>query len=324
MGFVDEVTLHCCSGRGGDGALTWRREACVPKGGPNGGNGGKGGSIFFRVDPNLRSFEKIVHQPRWKAQNGENGASQHKKGKNGEDLIIFVPQGTLVYESGTLKVDLKEKDASWLACQGGDGGRGNASFATSRRRAPFFRTEGKPGEAYSFVLELRTISDVGIVGRPNAGKSTLFRALTGAQPDIGDYAFTTKTPNCGQIESDDYQRVTIADIPGLVEGSHENRGIGYTFLRHIQRTRFLLYLVDASRCSPREDLDILRKELSIYDENLLEKPPLIVWNKVDQCSEEQLQELPQEVPSIQVSALTGKGIDRLKTDILKRILENED
>lgn len=313
MKFVDQVRIHAQAGDGGSGCCSFRREKYIPKGGPDGGNGGKGGSIILRADHDTSSLVSFYYEPLIKAKSGSRGQGNDKVGRSAEDLIVRVPVGTLVYEAPAPEShdpleerfeeeekavpkkrldprgwrplhDLAEAGQEVILCAGGRGGRGNASFKSSVNRAPRQFTEGEPGERGWFLLELRTIAFAGLVGYPNAGKSTLLRALSAARPKVASYPFTTLHPHVGVVEVGEYDRVTVADIPGLIEGAHENRGLGHEFLRHILRCRHLLFVVDLAGSEgrdPVEDLVNLRKELDLYDPMLSAKPWSIVANKTD-------------------------------------------
>jgi GTP-binding protein len=318
MRFVDEVRIHAVGGDGGSGCMSFRREKYIPKGGPDGGNGGRGGSIFFEANPNLATLADFEYRRRFVAGRGVHGKGSAKHGRNGEELVIPVPCGTLLFdeESGEGLADLVEPGDRFLAAAGGRGGRGNLSFASSLRRVPRFAERGEAGEERRYRLELKLIADIGLVGLPNAGKSSLLAAVSLAKPKIGDYPFTTLTPNLGVLTVDD-QRIVLADLPGLIEGAGENRGLGHTFLRHVERTRLLVHLVDLSAESPEEDFRVVRAELSVYDDHLIERPLLVVGNKIDRP--EAAERIPEVkalfegmgFPFLPVSALTGEGIEEL-------------
>jgi len=292
--FTDQVVVEMIAGRGGNGVVAWRREPFLPKGGPWGGNGGVGGSIYLVADPQVVSLDNFRHKRRLKAENGVQGGSAKRQGRRGADLHVRVPCGTLVKdaETGALLFDLTESGQKVLLCEGGRGGRGNASFASSKRRAPHFATDGKEGEIKRIELELKLIADVGFLGFPNAGKSTLLSSITQVPVRIAPYPFTTLRPNLGYIELEDYTRILLADIPGVIEGAHEDRGLGLQFLRHIERTRVIVYLLDGAGYDGREPADdyrVLRSELAAYDPKMLERPYLILLNKSDlEQSEEKI------------------------------------
>lgn len=284
--FIDRVTVKLNAGKGGNGAVAWRREKYVPKGGPYGGNGGFGGSIVIVAEPSLHSLDWFRNRSQLKAENGRTGGTGCRKGREGRDLILRVPCGTLVKdaETGALLADLTKPGEKIYVCLGGKGGRGNASFKTSINRAPNQWTEGDLGDEKRIELELKLIAEVGLVGFPNAGKSTLVGALTKAKAKVGAYPFTTLAPNLGKIHFEDYTSAYIADIPGIIEGAHENRGLGLEFLRHVERTKVLIYVLDTSGIdgrTPLDDLRVLRKEVQSKSPEILERPFLIALNKCE-------------------------------------------
>jgi GTPase len=282
--FIDEAEFEVHSGRGGHGAVHFRREKYVPRGGPDGGDGGKGGNIILRVNPKLNTLANFRRQRIFKAQDGVNGGGSDKTGAQGEDTIILVPPGTLIYDAETdsLIGDLIEAGQELVICKGGRGGRGNARYATSRNQAPRMAERGEPGEDRRLRIELRLVADIGLVGVPNAGKSTLLAAVTNANPKIAAYPFTTLEPNLGVAELDREIQVVLADIPGLIEGAHMGVGLGFTFLRHIQRTRVLIHLIDASAPEPLADFSQVNTELALFDDELERKPKIVAVNKMDQ------------------------------------------
>ena len=283
--FLDVVELHLAAGRGGDGASTMRRESHVPRGGPDGGDGGRGGSIYVVVEPGLTTLRDFEHRRRYTAGDGGPGGNKKSHGKAGVDLVVGVPPGTAIFDaaSGDLVADLVAREQRVMLVRGGRGGLGNSHFVTSTHQAPRHAQRGEPGEARAFRLELRLIADVGLVGLPNAGKSTLLAALTAAQPKIGDYPFTTLEPNLGVLELglEDGRRPTIADLPGLIEGASMGAGLGFAFLRHASRTRIIAHVVDASAPDPMRDAEIIREELRAHNPALLEKTTLVILNKID-------------------------------------------
>lgn len=326
--FVDRVILDLVAGKGGNGVVAWRREKYIPKGGPCGGNGGKGGSVILQADAQVFSLEWFRNRRILKAENGQSGASNNRQGRNGKDLILKVPCGTLVKdtETGEVLFDFTEDQQEWLICKGGRGGRGNDSFKTPTNRAPNTATDGQEGEAAKVELELKLIADVGLVGFPNAGKSTLISALADVRVKIAPYPFTTLQPNLGFIKGDDFSRIFIADIPGIIEGAHRNRGLGFEFLRHIERTRLLIFLLDASGIdgrNPMDDYKVLRAELGAYNPEMLERPYLVVLNKIDaEGSQENVSYFREEFPHenlLEVSALSGEGIDFLEQAIFAKL-----
>ncbi len=315
--FQDVLLIAVAAGRGGDGAISFRREKFVPKGGPDGGDGGRGGSVYLRARGGVESLAELSKRT-YRAEDGEHGQGSGRHGRAGRDLILEVPLGTRVFDAdtGELLADLTEEGQTVLVARGGEGGRGNAHFATPIRRAPRFAEAGEEGEKRRLRLELMLIADVGLVGYPNAGKSSLLAALTRAHPKIAPYPFTTLSPNLGVVELDEARRYTLADIPGIIEGASQGKGLGLEFLRHIARTRVLLYVLDAAQ-EPVQTLRALRKELEAYDPGLLARPSLMALNKVDLLQAEEVQAqvealLPFGLPVLPVSALKGEGLSALK------------
>lgn len=328
--FVDRVKLKLAAGKGGNGVVSWRREKYIPKGGPTGGNGGKGGSVILRADAQIYSLEWYRNRHLLKAQNGNPGGSAEKQGRNGAELLLKVPCGTLVKDANTGEIlfDFTEDKQEFVICKGGRGGRGNRSFATPTNRAPNIFTEGTEGEAVEVELELKLIADIGLVGFPNAGKSTLITTLAKVKVKIAPYPFTTLQPNLGFIEFDDYTRVFIADIPGIIEGAHRNRGLGFEFLRHIERTKLLIYVLDASGIdgrNPCDDFKVLQKEIGTYNPEMLERPFLVVLNKIDtEEAAEHLEQFHNEYPFApatlhEISASRGDGVPELLKHIQKLV-----
>lgn len=326
--FVDRVQVKLHAGKGGNGVIAWRREKYIPKGGPEGGDGGRGGSVVLQADTQISSLDWYRNRRILKAENGVPGGGKQQKGRDGKDLVLSVPCGTLVKDSRTGEVlyDLTEDRQRWIACRGGKGGLGNDHFKTATNRAPNICTLGKLGEEIDIELELKLIADVGLVGFPNAGKSTLFSLLAKVEVKTAPYPFTTLHPNLGYIEFDDYSRFFIADIPGIIEGAHQNRGLGFEFLRHIERTQLLIYILDASGIDgrhPKDDFDALLHEMKEYNSEMLQRPFFVVLNKID--TEEAMDNIQAFRRSytfnsdslFEISALTGKGIDSLKRAIEK-------
>jgi GTPase len=280
--FFDEAKIFVQAGKGGDGCVSFRREKFVPFGGPNGGKGGKGGDVYLQVDPGENTLFHLQQRVHWRAPVGSNGRGKDQTGATGDDLIIRVPPGTVVYdaETGDVLVDLTESGERALVAAGGRGGRGNATFATSTNQAPRIAENGEPGQERWLRLELKLIADVGIVGLPNAGKSTLLSVISAARPKIADYPFTTVEPNLGVAEVD-HRTFVVADIPGLIEGAHDGAGLGHKFLRHVERTRLLIHLIDGSSEDPTQDFRIINEELASFSKRLAEKPQLIAFNKMD-------------------------------------------
>jgi GTP-binding protein len=331
--FVDEAKISVRSGDGGAGCVSFRREKYVPRGGPDGGDGGRGGDVLLRVAPGKLTLHDFRFRKLFKAPNGGRGQGRRKTGKDGADVYIDVPPGTLVKETGSEVViaDLTVDGQTFLLVSGGRGGRGNARFKSATHRTPRFAQPGEPGQSLELTLELRLLADVGIIGLPNAGKSTLIRSITSANPKIGAYPFTTLTPNLGVLQTRRGHPLVVADIPGLIAGAHQGAGLGIQFLRHIQRTRFLVHLIDASNInpdSPLEDYDTLNAELALYDRQLVEKPQIVVLNKIDLPDAARAAPLFESAlrgkDILRISALAGDGIARLilhLDDLLR--LDNE-
>jgi len=316
--FVDRVEIEVAAGHGGPGSVSFRREKYVPKGGPDGGDGGRGGSVVFTVDRNVKTLLDFRHRPFYRAEAGERGHGANKTGSDGADLRIAVPPGTVVREatSGDVLADLTIPGSEWIAARGGRGGRGNARFATATRQAPRHAEPGTEGEKRRLELTLKLIADVGLVGLPNAGKSTLLSRITRANPKVGPYPFTTLSPNLGIAALDEERQIVFADLPGLIEGAHEGKGLGHEFLRHIERTQVLVFLVEASSEDPARDLEVLRGELFQYAEDLASKPSLVALSKVDLVDEPEAERLRQELEArgteaIALSSVTGAGLDSL-------------
>jgi GTP-binding protein len=328
--FIDRVLVHLVAGKGGNGVVAWRREKYIPKGGPTGGNGGKGGSVILEADAEIPSLDWFRNRRTMKAENGGAGGPNNMQGKNGKDLILKVPCGTLVKDktTGEVIIDLTENKQQFILCKGGKGGRGNDSFKTPTNRAPNICTEGKYGDENHVELELKLIADVGLVGFPNAGKSTLINALTRVRAKVAAYPFTTLQPNLGFISLPNYQRIYIADIPGIIEGAHKNKGLGIEFLRHIERTKLLIFVLDASGIDGRTPLDdwkILQKEIKAYNPELLERPYLVVLNKIDDdASAENIKKFKKgaKVPAkltFELSAILGEGLEDLVAAIVEKL-----
>src|SRR3954468_8559044 len=335
--FVDEVDIHVTAGNGGRGGLAFRREKFVPRGGPSGGDGGHGGSVFVVASPHTKTLINYRFHPETSAGRGEHGQGSNCTGQNGENRELPVPIGTLVYEKSTdpeepfkLLADLASEGQRVLVARGGRGGMGNAHFATSTNRAPRKVQPGEPGEEKDLRLELKLLADVGLVGFPNAGKSTLISRISAARPKIADYPFTTLTPNLGVVSLSDDRSFVVADIPGLIEGAHRGLGLGHQFLRHLERTKVLIHLVDVSSGSgrePAEDLDIVRRELELFAPTLAAKPQLVAANKIDALDPSQSDAIAAlkkraaalELPFLQVSAVTGQGIPELLEAMWRRL-----
>jgi GTP-binding protein len=321
--FIDQVNVTLRAGKGGDGCVSFRREKGVPRGGPDGGRGGDGGSIILVADKNLNTLAYFRFHPINKARRGAHGEGANRQGKKGEDLSLKVPLGTLIKDKHNQEVllDMVTDGQELLAAKGGKGGRGNASFASSTNRSPRFREEGQPGEEKEFALELKLIADVGLIGFPNVGKSTLISNISAAKPVIADYPFTTLVPNLGVVDIDEFQSFVVADIPGLIEGAHQGHGLGIKFLKHIERTRILVHLVDVSpytRRDPVHDFGAVMRELEAFDPQLIKRPQLLVANKIDLIGEdkrrlEKVKSFAQKekLPFFAVSALRRNGLSDL-------------
>jgi GTP-binding protein len=345
--FVDQIKVFAQAGSGGRGCVSFRREKFVPKGGPDGGDGGRGGNVILRADRHIDNLSNLFYEPLIKAKNGGHGMGKKMSGRAGADKIVKVPVGTVVWpaeeerpmlnvqrptsnwmESKIPVVDMARDGQEFVICQGGAGGKGNVHFKSSRNRAPRQYTEGEEGEQGHFLLELRTIADAGLVGYPNAGKSTLLRKISAARPKVAAYPFTTLHPIVGVIEFPGYRRATVADIPGLIEGAHRGVGLGHEFLRHIMRCRVLIFVVDIAGSegrSPVEDLQNLRCEIDLYDPTLSSRAWFVVANKMDlPGAKENLKALKGRFPKLQVipaSAAEGEGIDALKQALAMRITD---
>jgi GTP-binding protein len=353
--FVDRIKVFAQAGNGGRGCVSFRREKFVPKGGPDGGDGGRGGDVILHADRHVDNLRGLFYEPLIKGKSGGHGMGKKMYGRAAPAKVVKVPVGTIVYafreddESGKRStsneeaigastapstinyqsstaeplVDLTQEDQEFVLCRGGGGGKGNVHFKSSRNRAPIQYTEGEEGEQGHFLLELHTIADAGLVGYPNAGKSTLLRKISAARPKVAPYPFTTLHPIIGVVEFSGYLRATIADIPGLIEGAHRNLGLGHDFLRHITRCRLLLFVVDAAGSegrNPIEDLQNLRREINLYDPTLSQRPWLVIANKMDLPARENLEALRNRFASIEVlpvSALKGEGIEELKAALAK-------
>lgn len=322
--FVDYAEIEIESGRGGDGCVSFRREKYVPKGGPDGGDGGDGGDVVITADSQLTTLLDFRYRRKYKARKGENGRGALCRGRSGVDLVIKVPLGTLVKDNETGEVlgDLSSVNQEVIVAKGGTRGRGNAHFATSTDRAPKRAEPGGPSQRRSLVLELKLLADVGLVGKPNAGKSTLLSLLSSAHPKIADYPFTTLRPNLGIVKLHDFKSFVMADIPGLIEGAHRGKGLGVSFLRHIERTKILVYLVDSADTNPQGDFQVLKGELEKFSSKLAAKPAILAFNKADLLSEEKrksLAEIDWEVPFCLISAVTGEGKRKLLSLIAKQL-----
>jgi GTPase len=334
--FVDEVDIRVTAGDGGRGCVSFRREKRVPRGGPNGGDGGHGGSVYLVASPHLNTLVNFRFHPEFNAKRGVHGQGSNRTGHDGADLTIEVPVGTVVMrapqDGGAHEpvADLAHEGQRVLVARGGRGGRGNAHFATSTNRAPRRAEPGWPGEAWHLRLQLKLLADVGLVGYPNAGKSTLISRISAAKPKIADYPFTTLTPHLGVVRLDDERSFVVADVPGLIEGAHRGEGLGHQFLRHVERTKVILYVVDVSSASGRpaaDDLDVIRRELGLFQAAMLDRPQIVAANKIDSLDEpERLERLRERaaalgLPVMDISAVTGEGVAVLLEAVWARLVE---
>ena len=317
--FVDRVKITVLGGDGGNGCVSFRREKYVPRGGPDGGNGGNGGDVVLKVDPSIPTLLDLKYHPLQRADKGVHGKGKDQHGRRGEDKIVHVPPGSIVIDDATGEplADLVADEDSFVAARGGQGGKGNASLANFRNRLPRFAERGAPAEQRTLRLELKIIADIAIVGLPNSGKSTLLSQITAANPRIDSYPFTTLSPNLGVVDAEDYTRFVVADIPGLIEGAHEGVGLGHDFLRHIERTKILVFLLDAGSSDPAKDYETLRNELNLHDPALAEKRRIIVANKMDLPSAADTWATSKPIlekhgaPMTEISALKGEGLEKL-------------
>ena len=329
--FLDEVRILVKAGDGGNGCLAFRREKYVPRGGPSGGDGGRGGDVYMVANPHMNTLMHLRFNPEHRAQRGRHGEGSNCTGQEGRSIDVEVPVGTIVYDdsTGAKLHDFTEAGERFLAARGGRGGKGNARFATSTHQAPTEHTPGRPGEERKLRLELKLLADIGLVGFPNAGKSTLISRISAARPKIADYPFTTLEPNLGVVKMDDFRSFVVADIPGLIEGAHLGHGLGIQFLRHIERTKLLAHLVDVSEGSgrdPVEDFETVMRELASFSPELALKPMLVVASKLDAAQEPErmasLRRLAAErgLPYFEISSVTGTGIEALKYAMSERVL----
>lgn len=327
--FIDQLSISCFGGAGGPGCCSFRREAHVPRGGPDGGDGGRGGHVIIEADENVSSLVHLVGIKDWRADNGSPGQTALKTGRDAEDIIIRVPPGTILRDArrGFILKDLTGHGEQVTVAKGGEGGRGNARFMTSTNRAPREFTPGEEGEHRDLVLELKVIADVGLIGKPNAGKSTLLSRLTRANPEIANYPFTTKSPNLGVVRVGNERQFVLADIPGLIEGAHAGVGLGHEFLKHVERTRILLHLVEPQpddQSDPIENYLKIREELRLYDPQLAERPELVVVTKGELEDAPAVAEFLTETihrPVLVISAVTGKGLPQLIQETVKLLDE---
>ncbi|MGZ3743349.1 MAG: GTPase ObgE [Pseudobdellovibrionaceae bacterium] len=342
MKFIDEVTITVSSGHGGAGAVSFRRESMAPRGGPDGGDGGKGGDVILQASKHLNSLVDIRNNKKYPAPDGQPGAGSQCSGQNGEDLFLVVPEGTIVKNmDGEVLVDMTGIE-KYVLLKGGRGGKGNTFFKTATNQAPEYAQPGEEGQQMEIRLELKLIADVGIIGFPNAGKSTLISRISAAKPKIADYPFTTLTPNLGVVKAADFKSFVVADIPGLVKGAHQGVGLGIQFLKHIERTRFFIHLIDASGMSGRDpiaDYEDINNELKMYDQNnqnkegffsLSNREQLVILNKIDTLSDEQLLKLESSfkkrtgIEPLAISAVTGKNIKELIVELTRKIFPKDE
>lgn len=328
--FYDTAKIYVKAGDGGDGVVSFRREKYVPEGGPDGGDGGRGGNVILVVDEGLRTLVDFKYKRHYKAERGQHGRGKNMHGRAGEDLILRVPPGTVVKdaETGEVLADLTEPGAQVVVAQGGRGGRGNARFLSNKNKAPRLAEKGEPGEERWLLLELKVLADVGLLGFPNAGKSTLISRISAARPKIADYPFTTLTPNLGVVNLGEGKSFVVADIPGLIEGAHRGAGLGHDFLRHLERTRVLVHLVDLASWEhePIEAYRIINRELELYSPELSQKPQIVAANKIDLPEARErldgfIQALGPEVTVVPISAVTGEGVQELLHKVAARLEE---
>src|SRR5690606_14218705 len=333
--FIDRVKIHVKAGDGGNGVTAFRREKFVPRGGPSGGDGGRGGNVWIESDEGLNTLLHLRYNPEHKAERGHHGEGSNRHGKDGEDVTVRVPVGTQLFnpETDEIVFDFTEPGQRYLAAQGGKGGWGNSHFATPTRRAPRFHYNGRPGDEKELQLELKLIADVGLVGFPNAGKSTLISVISAAKPKIADYPFTTLEPNLGVVDMGEFRTFVVADIPGLIEGASEGAGLGDRFLRHVERTKLILHLVDVSSVSgrdPVEDYEIINKELAAYNEDLAGRRQIVVATKIDALDEpERVEVLEKRARKdgrefFPISSDTNTGVRELVAHVAGLILERDD
>lgn len=331
MKFIDEASIYAKAGDGGRGCVSFRREKYVPKGGPDGGNGGRGGDVIFLVEGRMASLLDLRYKKEYEAERGFPGMGCLCTGRDGLDLVIKVPVGTVIKdaETGDLLADLVNDGESYLACKGGRGGKGNAHFASSTHQTPRFAQPGEPGEEKQLRLELKLLADVGIIGFPNAGKSTLISHISAAKPKIADYPFTTLVPNLGIVKFGDFGGFVVADIPGLIEGAHEGKGLGIKFLKHVERTSVFIHVIDLSPFTgrdPQEDFEVVNRELTVFNPELARRPQVVALNKLDITeADEKLPELLKffkklDIKVFPISAATGKGLNELVNHVGNRVM----
>ncbi len=324
--FIDRATITVRAGSGGSGVVSFRREKYIPKGGPDGGNGGNGGNVVLQTDPQLTTLMDYRYRRIYTAEAGRQGAGANKTGKSGADVVLRVPVGTVIQddESGDILADLVEERELYIVAKGGRGGKGNSEFATPTNRAPRKATKGTPGEEKSIRLELKLLADVGLVGFPNAGKSTLISRISAAKPKIADYPFTTLIPNLGLVRFGEFQSFVVADMPGLIEGAHEGKGLGIEFLQHIERTRVLVFLIESTSDHPAKEYKVLLNELKSFNAALSKKPRIVALTKMDLMTEDGRLKLEgitfrKGDPVIPISSVTGEGLEALVGAMWKKL-----
>jgi GTP-binding protein len=325
--FIDYAKIYIKAGDGGDGAVAFRREKYVPKGGPAGGNGGNGGNIIFLTDPNLSTLLDFQYKRKYSAEDGDPGGSSLKDGRGGKDIVIRMPVGTIIKDAVTEEIifDMNEVNKEYFVAKGGKGGKGNSNFATPTKQTPRYAEPGRPGEEKNIILELKLIADVGLVGFPNAGKSTLISTISDAKPKIADYPFTTLEPNLGIVRYKDYQSITVADIPGIIEGAHLGKGLGLKFLRHIERTKILLLMIDVSSEDYSRDYKTLITELDKYSKVLSKKKKIVAFSKADLVETSEAKKLSRRKiagyrgPILVFSSVTKYGISELLDELWQQL-----
>ncbi len=328
--FIDEATIMITAGRGGNGCLSFRREKFVPKGGPDGGTGGRGGNVILRADKQLATLMDYRYQRSYRAPHGAHGQGANKTGRNGTDIVLSVPCGTLIRdaESGEVLADLVNDRDEIVAATGGRGGRGNAMFATSTNQAPRKTENGAPGEERKIHLELKLLADIGLVGFPNAGKSTLISRISAAKPKIADYPFTTLVPNLGIVRYGEYKSFVVADLPGLIEGAHEGRGLGIQFLKHIERTKVLVFLIECHSDDIKQQYTVLHNELKQFNPDLVKRKKIIAITKMDSAGEDTRQmvaklKIGRGIPMIAISSVSGEGIKELVDSMWEKLQKTQ-
>ncbi len=326
MQFIDEAKIFVKAGDGGSGCVSFRHEKYIPKGGPDGGNGARGGSVIIRADRQLSTLLDFRYKRRYVAERGENGRGKDQEGKSGEDIIVRVPCGTLVKDAlnGKTIVDLVNDGDKVIIAHGGKGGRGNGEFATATNQAPRFAEPGTPGEERELILELKLLAEVGLVGYPNAGKSTLISVISAAKPKIADYPFTTLVPNLGLVRFTEGRSFVVADIPGLIEGAHEGKGLGIQFLKHIERTKVLVFLIESTSEDPKKDYQVLLSELSSYKSAIIKKKKIVALTKTDIADEAGKKKLSKlkfgrGIKTVLISAVSNEGIQSLLDEMWKAL-----